>query len=351
MAGRSARAKTHGQTAHQVALHQQDEDEGRNNAGGAQRRGEAPALGGQQAQLHRQHPDGRGEEQRHDEFRPRENGAQHETGGDAAVDQRHMNAQEALQAAGAVDRGGLGHLARDIVQERFQQQDGEGQIGGGMRQDDAGAGVAQTHLVEDQHQRHQHRDGRQHALHDDPQHDVAAALPPGARQPIGGRQRQGEREAGSAQRDDDRIGDGPAGGEQRGVRRERHPVIIERGLKAEPHDGIPVIDGADRLDRGKPPPEQGKQEQADGGKGHGVSQQAAGGGRRHLLQVWARPGGAARPPAGNLTEPGPSPMSPASRAGQRALPGIACLCPFRRAVGRETGAEEGGFSSDVTRRP
>ena len=259
--------------------------------------------------------DDRGEQ----EVVPGEQDAQDQERADAGGHQR-QNLAKGLEAGAAVAHRRLLDRVGHIVEEALEDPDREGEVEGGVGQDQAWHGPDQPGRAEDGVERDHHRHHRRHAGRDDPEEQVVLAAELDPRQRVGAHRPQHDRDQRRAAGGEEAVAE--IDGEiQVG---EQVVIVLEGGGEVEKDaDAAPVADcgqleglqqvlerahehdedrqhGPDDVDREK----HRRQHRADGAQGRAVLDDVAGG---HAL----------RPPCGRLAgRRGSGRPSPGTAPGQ-----------------------------------
>ena len=112
---------------------------------------------------------------------------------------------EHLGLGRAVDAGGILDVGRKLVEEALHHPDGEGEIEGGVEQDDAEIGAGKAHHAEHQDDRDDDDDRRQHAGRQDDEQIGVVALQRIAREAVGRQRAEDEGQQDRGGGDHDRV--------------------------------------------------------------------------------------------------------------------------------------------------
>ena len=146
-----------------------------------------------------------GHDQREGVFVPGGDEAEHRGGRDAGRRLGQHDLEEGLHARVAVDQRRLLVLLRDLVHEALHQPDREGQVEGGVEDDQADMRVVEADGAVHQEHRDGDDDRRQHARRQDEEEQVGLARHPEAREAVGGERAHADGEHGAGDRDDQAV--------------------------------------------------------------------------------------------------------------------------------------------------
>src|SRR5579859_3450201 len=118
---------------------------------------------------------GVGQEQRDQVLVPGEDQHEQEGGYQPRQRQRQHDGPEGAVAGGPVDGGALFQLDGHALEVVAHQPDDDGQVGGGVGDDQRRPGIEQVQPLEQDVDRDDHRHRRQHPLRDEPEGDVVVA--------------------------------------------------------------------------------------------------------------------------------------------------------------------------------